>query len=429
MASLPPGPETQTDVDMSVSAEAAMSSSADDSMTKKRESLASEAADLLSEEQIRKLPLRRKGRFFLKVLGAMAQDIADSGKRSVIKTRDIGRSKWRAIKGQDKLGGSSSASRLARKIRSALSIGRKKGALEFSSKMIYRKRSQMERMARLFGNELDTGVPLTQDFPKVAGVPFLEQDRPDKVKEIFRALERDHPDWPVEVKARIASRKGKSNSKSRKSPKHGGPAYKAPLHHKRVGTGDGAMYVGKTKSQRAKDAMYKESSDASNERKHRAVAGGVGAAISGGVAGSVIGSAFGGSTHSDAFKERVRQKLRKMEPEDIVAILPHDVRPEHAEELKRLRGNVDLAKLMRRSVEHWGLSGPELRKEIDDADQGLRVVEDAVHKFKRNIEDLGTDAMKNRIFMRRYVLPGLAIGAASMGALGAYGGYYSSKNS
>jgi hypothetical protein len=88
-----------------------------------------------------------------------------------------------------------------------------------------------------------------------------------------------------------------------------------------------------------------------------------------------------------------------------------------------------LAKLMRRSVEHWGLSGPELRKEIDDADQGLRVVEDAVHKFKRNIEDLGTDAMKNRIFMRRYVLPGLAIGAASMGALGAYGGYYSNKNS
>jgi len=99
-----------------------------------------------------------------------------------------------------------------------------------------------------------------QNLNKVGGTPFLEQDRPAKVKEIYQALVRDHPDWPAEVKARIAARKGKSDPTARKSPAQGGPEYKAPLHHKRVGTGDSARYVGKTKSQRAKDEMYKEAS-------------------------------------------------------------------------------------------------------------------------------------------------------------------------
>lgn len=65
--------------------------------------------------------------------------------------------------------------------------------------------------------------------------PFTSQDRPEKVKEIYRALKRDHPDMPAEVKARIASRKGKASPKSRKPPETGGPAYKAPLHFKRKG--------------------------------------------------------------------------------------------------------------------------------------------------------------------------------------------------
>jgi hypothetical protein len=33
---------------------------------------------------------------------------------------------------------------------------------------------------------------------------FLEQDRPAKTKEIYKALKRDHPDWPAGKKARIA---------------------------------------------------------------------------------------------------------------------------------------------------------------------------------------------------------------------------------
>jgi hypothetical protein len=53
--------------------------------------------------------------------------------------------------------------------------------------------------------------------------PFLKQDRPGKVKEIYRALKRDHPDMPAEMKARIAARQGK------RGKQHQGPPYKAPI--------------------------------------------------------------------------------------------------------------------------------------------------------------------------------------------------------
>jgi hypothetical protein len=67
-------------------------------------------------------------------------------------------------------------------------------------------------------------------FSKIS-MPFLKQDRPAKVKEIYKALKRDHPNMPAEVKARIAARKGKKSPESRKPPETGGPAYKAPLHY------------------------------------------------------------------------------------------------------------------------------------------------------------------------------------------------------
>lgn len=75
---------------------------------------------------------------------------------------------------------------------------------------------------------------------KIAGdmPPFLEQDRPAKVKEIYSSLKRDHPDMPAEMKARIAARKGKKSPQSRKSPADGGPKYKGPItpwHEKKAG--------------------------------------------------------------------------------------------------------------------------------------------------------------------------------------------------
>ena len=38
--------------------------------------------------------------------------------------------------------------------------------------------------------------------------PFLQQDRPAKVKEIYSALKREHPDMPAGMKARIANSRG-----------------------------------------------------------------------------------------------------------------------------------------------------------------------------------------------------------------------------
>ena len=64
------------------------------------------------------------------------------------------------------------------------------------------------------------------DWSKYAGMPFLEQDRPAKVKEIYSALKRDHPDMPAEMKARIAARQGKKGKQKQ------GPPYKGPLTKK-----------------------------------------------------------------------------------------------------------------------------------------------------------------------------------------------------
>lgn len=58
---------------------------------------------------------------------------------------------------------------------------------------------------------------------KKAGMPFLEQNRPSKVKEIYSALKRDHPNMPAEMKARIAARQGKPGKQRQ------GPPYEAPI--------------------------------------------------------------------------------------------------------------------------------------------------------------------------------------------------------
>jgi hypothetical protein len=54
-------------------------------------------------------------------------------------------------------------------------------------------------------NESSPQDKIASDMP-----PFLEQNRPAKVKEIYKALRRDHPEYPAEKKARIASSMAKS---------------------------------------------------------------------------------------------------------------------------------------------------------------------------------------------------------------------------
>jgi hypothetical protein len=52
---------------------------------------------------------------------------------------------------------------------------------------------------------------------------FTEQDRPEGVKKIYRALKREHPEMPAAMKARIAARQGKPGKQKQ------GPPYKGPL--------------------------------------------------------------------------------------------------------------------------------------------------------------------------------------------------------
>ena len=61
-------------------------------------------------------------------------------------------------------------------------------------------------------------LKVAQDMPD-----FEDQNRPEKVKDIYRALKRDHPGMSAEKKARIAARQGKPGKQKQ------GPPYSAPI--------------------------------------------------------------------------------------------------------------------------------------------------------------------------------------------------------
>lgn len=58
---------------------------------------------------------------------------------------------------------------------------------------------------------------------------FTKQDRPESVKRIYRALKRDKPGMPAEVKARISAKFGKKGAQT------SGPPYKGEIKHRYVG--------------------------------------------------------------------------------------------------------------------------------------------------------------------------------------------------
>lgn len=64
---------------------------------------------------------------------------------------------------------------------------------------------------------------MADEIGKIAMPDFLDQDRPESVKKIYRALKRDHPDMPAEMKARIAGRQGKKGHQKQ------GPPYDGPI--------------------------------------------------------------------------------------------------------------------------------------------------------------------------------------------------------
>lgn len=82
------------------------------------------------------------------------------------------------------------------------------------------------------------GVKLARDMPS-----FLRQDRPAAVKKIYRALKREHPRMPAEMKARIASRQGRPGTQ-KQGPPYSGPVTKsAGLVPKKALVAAGALAV------------------------------------------------------------------------------------------------------------------------------------------------------------------------------------------
>jgi hypothetical protein len=91
-----------------------------------------------------------------------------------------------------------------------------------ASKHKKKKKTKKAELLRRFVDHVKGAAEKKKDMP-----PFTRQDRPEKVKDIYRALKREHPDMPAEMKARIAARQGKKGKQKQ------GPPYKGPLAEKK----------------------------------------------------------------------------------------------------------------------------------------------------------------------------------------------------
>lgn len=113
------------------------------------------------------------------------------------------------------------------KMRGALTGALTGGAIGAGAGIATPKGAEKARvLGGLLGGGAGMGASGLATKKKQAGTPFTEQDRPEKVKEIYKALKRDHPDMPAEMKARIAARQGKRGKQKQ------GPPYKGPLTKK-----------------------------------------------------------------------------------------------------------------------------------------------------------------------------------------------------
>ena len=64
------------------------------------------------------------------------------------------------------------------------------------------------------------------ELNKLAGMPFLQQKRPEATKRIYRALKREHPGMAAGKKARISIRQGAPGKQAQ------GPPFAGPLSGK-----------------------------------------------------------------------------------------------------------------------------------------------------------------------------------------------------
>lgn len=109
------------------------------------------------------------------------------------------------------------------------------------------------RKAKVMGAVLDSGI-LSPFAKKAKDMPhFTEQDRPEKTKEIYKAIKREHPEYPAELKARIASSKGEGGGE--------GPKDFAKEKGKYVKKGELIAFLKCAMTKQGSAAIIKKSSD------------------------------------------------------------------------------------------------------------------------------------------------------------------------
>lgn len=95
-------------------------------------------------------------------------------------------------------------------------IQKKGAAMDFAESFIKGFASGLDKIAKEGGGKHQHFTEKTIHDPS---------KKPAKVKEIYRAIKREHPEYPAEFKARIAFRKGSKSKEARKE----GPPYEGPL--------------------------------------------------------------------------------------------------------------------------------------------------------------------------------------------------------
>ena len=135
---------------------------------------------------------------------------------------------------------------------------------------------------------------------------FEDQDRSQKSKDIFHALDRDHPNMPAEEKARIAGKQGNPGNH------HQGPPYTAPIHgkySKKEQEADEEHVENTSKGEREKEVAHEKKETASQEKgEHQMEKTAVKMAT---LARALLGRAERAGTHPDIIsklKSRMRVK-------------------------------------------------------------------------------------------------------------------------
>lgn len=223
---------------------------------------------------------------------------------------------------------------------------------------------------------------------KVAGTPFLKQDRPEGVKKVYRALKRDHPEMPAEMKARIAARQGKPGKQRQ------GPPYKGPLTKEAQGHSLAADFLGGIDPFGAWTSDYGQKAErrGESEQSHRmrhaaATAGGLigGATVVPSAIMGIIGGARGGfGAKKGKLLQAIAQGALEGAKSPVKAVVEGGRATRAIRRAAKAKGTTNLTPVERKALEYTARQAPVGAAEdlgrasgTGDLSQGMQLMGDA----------------------------------------------------